>query len=249
MIGGILRTTPVGIASLIAAQIAGTCRPLTLLSSLAAFIAVYLLGLIIHAGVLIPMVLRSLGGVRPSWFFRGAAPAMATVFATDSSSATLPVTIACCKDRLKLPPRIVDFVLPLGTTVNMDGTALYEAVAALFIAQANNVALGPVDIVVVALTSTLAAVGAPAIPSAGLVTLLMVLDAVNLGQFSGQIAVLLACDWLLDRCRSVVNVVGDVACCVLVDRLTQRAEARATKGVELAEVASSELPDSASPTT
>ena len=108
----------------------------------------------------------------------------------------------------------------------MDGTALYEAVAVLFIAQVHGVQLGVVGTCVVALTATLAAVGAPAIPSAGLVTMLMVLSAVGMEEYAGDIAVLLACDWLLDRCRSVVNVVGDVACCVLVHRLTERAEER-----------------------
>jgi solute carrier family 1 (high affinity glutamate transporter) protein 2 len=108
----------------------------------------------------------------------------------------------------------------------MDGTALYEATAVLFIAQVHGVELGAIGTVVVALTATLAAVGAPAIPSAGLVTMLMVLSAVGMDDFAGDIAVLLACDWLLDRCRSVVNVVGDVACCVLVAQLTQRAAER-----------------------
>jgi Na+/H+-dicarboxylate symporter len=117
MVTGILRATPVGICSLIAAQIATTCRPLTLLISLSYFIAVYLLGLLLHAGLLIPTALRFLGGVRPADIFRGAAPAMSTVFATDSSSATLPVTLMCCKERLKIPAHIVDFVIPLGTTV------------------------------------------------------------------------------------------------------------------------------------
>jgi Na+/H+-dicarboxylate symporter len=104
----------------------------------------------------------------------------------------------------------------------MDGTALYEAVAVLFIAQVHGVALGPIGTVVLALTATLAAVGAPAIPSAGTVTMLMVLQATGMEQFSGDIAILLAVDFLLDRLRSMVNVIGDVACCVIVNSLTQR---------------------------
>jgi Na+/H+-dicarboxylate symporter len=110
--------------------------------------------------------------------------------------------------------------------INMDGTALYEAVAVLFIAQVHGVQLGAVGTAIVALTATLAAVGAPAIPSAGLVTMLMVLSAVGMDEYAPDIAVLLACDWLLDRCRSVVNVVGDVACCVLVHKMTEREAAR-----------------------
>ncbi len=227
MVNAILRAMPVCICSLIAAQVAGTCRPLLLLRSLSAFIGTYILGLLLHAGVVIPLALRLMGGASPRAVYAGAAPALATVFATDSSSATMPVTLACCKDRLKLPACVVDFVIPLGTTVNMDGTALYEATAVLFIAQAHGVALGFVSTVVLSLTATLAAVGAPAIPSAGTVTMLMVLQACGLEEYSADIGVLLAVDWLLDRLRSMVNVIGDVAVTVIVHALTQRAQARA----------------------
>jgi len=239
LVNGILACTPLCIASLLASQIAAACRPLHLLSSLSAFIAVYMLGLAVHVGLVIPAALRLVGRVSPRAVYRGVAPALATVFATDSSSATLPVTLAVCKERLRLPPAIVDFVIPLGTTVNMDGTALYEATAVLFIAQTHGVALGAVGTVVVAFTATLAAVGAPAIPSAGLVTMLMVLQAVGMEQYAGDIGVLLACDWLLDRLRSMVNVAGDVACCAIVHALTERAaerekaEAEARLGLEL----------------
>ncbi len=119
LVTAILRATPVGICSLIAGQIAGTCHPLSLLTSLSYFIAVYLLGLLLHAGVVIPTALRLIARVSPAEVFRGAAPAITTVFATDSSSATLPVTLMCCKDRLRIPAYIVDFVIPLGTTVRM----------------------------------------------------------------------------------------------------------------------------------
>lgn len=113
MVSGILRCTPVCICSLIAAQIAGTCHPLTLLARLSYFIAVYLLGLALHAGVVIPAALRFVGHVSPLTVYRGALPAITTVFATDSSSATLPVTLMCCRDRLKIPEHIVNFVIPL----------------------------------------------------------------------------------------------------------------------------------------
>jgi Na+/H+-dicarboxylate symporter len=263
MVTGILRCTPIGICSLIAAQIAGTCHPLTLLIRISYFIAVYLLGLVLHAGVVIPAALRFVGRVSPMAVFKGALPAITTVFATDSSSATLPVTLMCCRDRLHIPEHIVNFVIPLGTTVNMDGTALYEATAVLFIAQVHGVQLGFVGTIVVALTATLAAVGAPAIPAAGLVTMLMVLSAgacpryeyrsllaradasalfttllaVGMDEYASDIAVLLACDWFLDRCRSVVNVVGDVACCVIVSALTDRADERERAAAAAAAIA------------
>ena len=114
MVNGILVCMPVCIASLIAGQVVGTCHPLALLSSLSFFIAVYILGLLLHAGVVIPLALRLVGRVSPRRVYAGAAPALATVFATDSSSATLPVTLMCCKERLRIPDYIVDFVLPLG---------------------------------------------------------------------------------------------------------------------------------------
>ena len=250
MVTGILRCTPVCICSLVAAQIAGTCRPFSLLVSISYFIAVYLLGLTLHAGVVIPAALRFVGRVSPLAVFRGALPALSTVFATDSSSATLPVTLMCCRDRLKIAEHVVNFVIPLGTTINMDGTALYEATAVLFIAQVHGVELGFIGTIIVAITATLAAVGAPAIPSgaccgcsgcfvararllcctdthcgaAGLVTMLMVLSAVGMDEYASDLAVLLACDFFLDRCRSVVNVIGDVACCVIVSSLTERAD-------------------------
>ena len=244
MVTGILRCTPVCICSLIAAQIAGTCHPLTLLVRISYFIAVYLLGLALHAGVVIPAALRIVGRVSPWAVYRGALPAISTVFATDSSSATLPVTLMCCRDRLRVPEHIVNFVIPLGTTVNMDGTALYEATAVLFIAQVHGVHLGFIGTIVVAITATLAAVGAPAIPSAGLVTMLMVLSAVGMDAFASDIAVLLACDWFLDRCRSVVNVMGDVACCVIVSSLTERADEKERAAAAAAAAARAEpLPE------
>jgi Na+/H+-dicarboxylate symporter len=222
MVTAVLHVMPVCICSLIASQIAGTCHPLRLLSSLSYFIAVYFLGLVLHAGVVIPLALRLVGGLSPRAVYRGASPALVTVFATDSSSATLPVTLMCCKERLRIPSHIVDFVIPLGTTINMDGTALYEATAVLFIAQVHGVQLGVVGTVVLSLTATLAAVGAPAIPSAGTVTMLIVLQACGLEVYSADIAVLLAVDWLLDRLRSMVNVVGDVAVCAIVSALATR---------------------------
>lgn len=116
LVNAILYCTPVCICSLLASQVAATCHPLKLLSSLAYFIAVYTLGLVLHAAVLIPTALTLVARVSPREVFRGMLPALATVFATDSSSATLPVTLMCCKERLKLPASIVDFVIPLGTT-------------------------------------------------------------------------------------------------------------------------------------
>jgi Na+/H+-dicarboxylate symporter len=145
--------------------------------------------------------------------------ALLTAFATASSSATLPVTIDCA-DATQIDRRVSRFVLPVGATINMDGTALYEAVAAIFIAQAYGIALGPIEVVTISLTATLAAVGAAGIPEAGLVTMVMVLDSVGLP--TEGIGLILAVDWLLDRFRTTVNVWGDCVGTTLVQRLSLR---------------------------
>jgi Na+/H+-dicarboxylate symporter len=134
---------------------------------------------------------------------------------TDSSSATLPVTMECVGDA-GVSDRSAGFVLPLGATINMDGTALYEAVAAIFIAQSVGIELGGPELVIVFLTATLAAVGAPGIPEAGLVTLVIVLTAVGLP--AAGIGTILAIDWFLDRERTAVNVFGDAVGAAVIDR-------------------------------
>lgn len=123
------------------------------------------------------------------------------------SAGTLPVTFRCLEENLGIDKRVTRFVLPVGATINMDGTALYEAVAAIFIAQMNGIDLDGGQIVTVSLTATLASVGAASIPSAGLVTMLLILTAVGLP--TQDISLLVAVDWLLDRMRTSVNVVGD----------------------------------------
>jgi Na+/H+-dicarboxylate symporter len=140
-----------------------------------------------------------------------------TAFSTASSAATLPVTIKCAEQRNKVSRKASLFVLPLGATVNMDGTALYEAVAALFIAQLFGIELGFGQQIIIFLTATLAAVGAAGIPQAGLVTMVMVLHAVGL-PLEG-IGMLLSIDWLLDRFRTATNVWGDSVGAAVVDTL------------------------------
>ena len=144
--------------------------------------------------------------------------ALLTAFSTASSSATLPVTMECAVDRAGISKRSVEFVLPLGATINMDGTALYEAVAAIFIAQV----LGPafeltmLDQVVVAVTATLAAIGAAGIPEAGLITMMIVLNAVGLP--IEYVSLILSVDWLLDRFRTTVNCFGDAIGAAVVEK-------------------------------
>jgi len=145
---------------------------------------------------------------------------MLTALATSSSAATLPVTLRCADRDLRIDPAVSRFVIPLGTTVNMDGTALYEAAAALFVAQLAGIELGLSQQLIVALMAMLAAIGAPGIPSAGMVTMVMVLQSVGLPVEA--IAILLPIDRLLDAVRTMVNVQGDLATSLVVQRLAGR---------------------------
>jgi Na+/H+-dicarboxylate symporter len=141
---------------------------------------------------------------------------LVTAFGTASSAATLGVTLACLQEKNGVSARAADFVVPLGTTVNMNGTALYEAVAVLFIAQSLGIELGAASQMVVVMTATLAAIGAAAIPEAGLVTMLLVLTAVGLPPEG--IGLILSIDGILDRFRTAVNVWGDAVGAAVVDR-------------------------------
>ena len=176
---------------------------------------VVVIGLTIHSLVILPLILH-IGAKRsvPKYVV-GVSSALATAIATSSSSATLPETIRCAEENNNIRPTTAGFVLPLGATINMDGTALYEAVAAIFIAQSYGVHLGFFPLIVVFLTATLASIGAAGIPQAGLVTMVLVLNAVGLP--TEGIALILLVDWLLDRFRTVVNVWGDCVGTAVVD--------------------------------
>ncbi len=210
---------PVGVMGLVAdriGQAGGGNAVWTELARLGTYFLTVLAGLSLHAFVVLPILLLVFARRRPLLHARHFADAMLTAFSTASSAASLPVTIRNAEDEAGISPRASRFVLPLGATVNMDGTALYEAVAAVFIAQAYGIDLSGAQLVIVLLTATLAAVGAAAIPQAGLVTMVMVLAAVNV-PVEG-IGILLSVDWLLDRFRTTVNVWGDSVGCAIVDR-------------------------------
>ena len=145
--------------------------------------------------------------------------ALTTAWATASSSATLPVTIKCLEEKNGVSSKISRFVLPIGATINMDGTALYEAVAAIFIAQMYGKNLDAWHIIAIAITATAASIGAAGIPQAGLVTMVMVLDTVGLP--SEAVGMILTLDWLLDRFRTTINVLGDSIGAGIVHHLSQ----------------------------
>jgi Na+/H+-dicarboxylate symporter len=176
-------------------------------------------GLSIHAFVTLPLILWTLGRRSPIKYLKSMSDALFTAFSTASSSATLPLTLSCT-EKAKVNRSTSGFVLPLGATVNMDGTALYEAVAAIFIAQLYGIEITFVQQVIIVLTATLAAIGAAGIPQAGLVTMIIVLKTVGL-PIEG-IGAILAIDWFLDRIRTTVNVWGDSIGAAVIDKLMMK---------------------------
>ena len=211
---------PVGIGALIAGrlgQAGGFVGFMPELLRVSKYAFTVILGLVIHGAIVLPLILYWFGKRAPIPYIVNMGAALTTAFSTASSSATLPVTIECTTEKNGISERTASFVLPLGATVNMDGTALYEAVAAVFIAQIYGIELGFIQMVVIFFTATLAAIGAAGIPEAGLVTMVIVLRAVNL-PVEG-ISVLLVIDWFLDRCRTTINIWGDAVGAAVIDHL------------------------------
>ena len=211
----IMRLAPLGVFALMACTIGQ--MGLAVIKPLAVYMATVVLGLGIHAFITLPILLSVFGRYSPARFIKDMFSAVATAFSTASSAATLPITMDCLEKKAGVSNKIASFVLPLGATVNMDGTALYEAVAAMFIAQAYGIDLTLWQQLVIMLTATLASIGAAAIPGAGLVTMVIVLKAVGL-PLEG-IGMVLAVDRLLDMCRTSVNVWGDACGAAVVARL------------------------------
>ncbi|KAG8132419.1 hypothetical protein E2320_010272 [Naja naja] len=166
-----------------------------------------LCGLVVHGLVILPMMYFFITKKNPVVFIRGILQALLIALATSSSSATLPITFKCLLENNHVDRRVARFVLPVGATINMDGTALYEAVAAIFIAQVNNYELDFGQIITISITATAASIGAAGIPQAGLVTMVIVLTSVGLP--TDDITLIIAVDWALDRFRTMINVLGD----------------------------------------
>ena len=193
----IINLAPVGILFLVAGQVLRMSEPQKVFMSLGAYFGTVLAGLAVHGLIVLPTIF---GLVTRRWPFRYVANmgnALFTAFGTASSSATLPVTIEAIEKKNNVDERITRFVLPIGATINMDGTALYEAVAAIFIAQVRGISMSIDKVIAISITATAASIGAAGIPQAGLVTMVMVLNTVGLP--STDIALILSIDWLLDR--------------------------------------------------
>jgi Na+/H+-dicarboxylate symporter len=215
----IMLMAPIGVFALIAQtinKIAGDdlSQVLELLGALGYYMIAVILGLIIHAGITYNGLLKFMSKMPLKTFYKGIAPAQLLAFSTSSSGATLPVTMDCCEEELGVSEEVSSFVLPLGATINMDGTALYQAVAAVFIAQTLGMELGIGAQLTIILTAVLASIGTAAVPGAGIIMLVIILEAV--GVPSAGIALILGVDRILDMMRTVVNVTGDASIAVIV---------------------------------
>ncbi|PHS09985.1 MAG: sodium:dicarboxylate symporter [Blastopirellula sp.] len=210
---------PIGIFGLVASNIAkngGASGFADQLSRIGWYVGTVMIGLAIHSLVLAILV-TVLGRKNPITYTLNMLKALMTSLSTASSAATLPITMECVEENNKVSKRAASFVLPLGATINMDGTALYEAVAVIFIAQSLGIELAMGSLIIIFLTASLAAVGAAGIPEAGLVTMVIVLQAVGLPMEG--IGIILAIDWFLDRLRTTVNVYGDACGAAVIDTM------------------------------
>jgi Na+/H+-dicarboxylate symporter len=203
----IIKFTPFGVFGLVAEKVAAQDDLLALMQSMGLYMAVVLMALAIHAIITLPLLARFVGKVKPLQHFKAMQAALLTAFSTSSSSATLPLTIQSVEDNAGVSNKVSSFTLPLGATINMDGTALYECVAVIFIAQAYGHDLSIIQQVIVVVTALLASIGAAGIPMAGLVMITIILTAVGL-PLEG-VGLILAVDRILDMFRTTVNVWSD----------------------------------------
>ena len=215
----IMKTAPVGVFALLADTINQVSQDdlsglWSLLGALGFYMLVVLLGLVVHVGITYSALLKLFTPMTLKRFFAGLAPAQLVAFSTSSSGATLPVTMEMAEKRLGVSEEVSSFVLPLGATINMDGTALYQAVAAVFIAQTLGIALGLGAQLEIILLAVLASIGTAAVPSAGIIMLVIILQSV--GVPAAGIALILGVDRILDMCRTVCNVTGDATVATLV---------------------------------
>lgn len=217
VIDWVMKLAPYAVFALIAAVVADFGADL--LVSLLVYSGVVVAGLLIHLTVTYGLAVRFLARLPFGTFLRRISKAPLVAFSTSSSNATLPVTMETAETEVGISKPVASFVLPLGATINMDGTALYQAVAVMFIAQIYGIEIGIAEQLIVVLTATLASIGAAGVPSAGIITLIIVLNAVGLGaQVQAGIALILGVDRILDMIRTSVNVTGDLTAAAVVAR-------------------------------
>ena len=203
---------------------------LDVLGALLVYSAVVVLGLGTMVFLVYPTILRMGSGIPRRKFLAGIAPAQLLAFSSSSSSATLPVTMECVEDRLGVSGEVTSFVIPLGATINMDGTALYQGVAALFIAQLYGIPLTMGDQLTIVLTATLASIGTAGVPGVGIVMLIIVLGSLGFSPevMASGVAIIFGVDRLLDMCRTTCNVTGDAMVAAVVGASEERDSASAT---------------------
>ncbi len=216
----IMLIAPIGVFALIAGTITSIAGDslasvLELLRSLGFYALVVCLGLVLHVVIVYGGLIHFISPLSLKQFFRGISPAQLLAFSTSSSAATLPVTMECARENLGVKKEVASFVLPLGATINLDGTAMYQSIAAVFIAQALGMELDFAAQLTIVLTALLASIGAAPVPGAGLIMLVIILEAI--GVPSGGVALILGVDRILDMLRTTANVTGDATVAVLIN--------------------------------
>lgn len=208
--GLILKLSPIGVFCLLVPVIASNGPKI--IGSLASVLLVAYLGYILHAGVVYSFTIKTLGGMSPRAFFKGISPAMMFAFSSASSMGTLPINIKCCEE-MGADPDVTSFVLPLGATINMDGTAIYQGVCAVFIASCYGIDLTLGQMLTIVLTATLASIGTAGVPGSGMIMLAMVLQSVGL-PVEG-IALVAGIDRIFDMGRTTLNITGDASAAII----------------------------------
>ncbi|XP_078517124.1 neutral amino acid transporter B(0) [Lissotriton helveticus] len=234
LVSWIMWYAPVGIMFLVAGKIVEMEDVAALFSSLGKYICCCIVGHAIHGFLVLPLIYFIFTRRNPYRFLWGIFTALATAFGTSSSSATLPLMMKCVEENNGVSKHISRFILPIGATVNMDGAALFQCVAAVFIAQLNNMPLNFIQVITILVTATASSVGAAGIPAGGVLTLAIILEAVGLP--TNDISLILAVDWLVDRTCTVLNVEGDAFGAGLLQVYTERTAAKGADDEELREV-------------
>ncbi|XP_072265666.1 neutral amino acid transporter A [Pyxicephalus adspersus] len=224
IVSWIMWYVPIGIMFLVGSKIVEMGNIVLLVTSLGKYILASILGHIIHGGIVLPLIYFAFTGKNPFTFLLGLITPFATAFATSSSSATLPTMIKCIEENNGVDKRISRFILPIGATVNMDGAAIFQCMAAVFIAQMNNEDLNAGQIFTILVTATASSVGAAGIPAGGVLTIAIILEAIGLP--TNDLSLILAVDWIVDRTTTVVNVEGDALGAGILHHLNQKEMAK-----------------------
>lgn len=217
----ILKLSPIGVFCLLCPVIASNGP--AIIGSLAMVLLTAYICYIVHAVVVYSIAVKTMGGLSPLEFFKGMLPAIMFAFSSASSVGTLPINIECV-EKMGASKEVTSFVLPLGATINMDGTAIYQGVCAIFIAACYGIHLTLPQMLTIILTATLASIGTAGVPGAGMVMLAMVLTSVGLPV--DGIALVAGVDRIFDMGRTTVNITGDASCCMIVSNMEKKKEAR-----------------------